>query len=311
MQPFPFGKLGAIHEEKPEGFLLGSIQAPVEKPSTYLLNPNSPFFTLNALMQGKTSECGGYSVAQLINFLCVLKGINPTDLSGSFDYAYEKTVDGVPATPGTYISAVGKAGSTVGSCLKKLFPDDGDAATDPSGTPTLWTVATEAAKADALARGVLGTPFLLDDLSIEGIHQACYQNGGVILEVQVGDEWWTAPNGTTSWSAADVLPLRPPKQVVDAHFILVAPYDEPNDRSWFINSWSKEWGENGFGYFNSNYAPFIKAGIAFKQIPPSVAQALTAGQVSLAQQILNDMEKVLALIGMEIDEIFPKVENQT
>jgi hypothetical protein len=303
MDPFAFKKLGAIHEENPQGFLLGSIQAPVAKPSTYLLDPNGPFFTLNALMQFMSPHCGGYSLAQLVNFLAVLKGATPFDLSGSFDYAYEKTVDGVPNEDGTVITAIGKAGNNVGSCLQGLFPNDTATATD--ATP--FSQASAQAKADALTR-VLGTPFLLDDLSIEGIHQACYQNGGVILEVEVGNEWWTDESGATSWAPSVTCPVLPPKTVVDNHFILVAPYDEPNDRTWFINSWSKEWGQNGFGYFNSNYAPFIKAGIAFKQIPPSVHQALTANQISLAQQILQDLEQVLNLMGKEIGQVFPKVE---
>jgi len=296
---YAFKKLGAIHEENPNLHPLGAVQPPVAKPATLL--PDR-FFALAALMQYQSPKCGGYSLAQFLNYLEVLSGSQNTVLSGNFDYEFEKTVDGVPDQDGTTISAIGKAGAEVGACLATLFPEDTAATTDT----TPYSAASEQAKIDALAR-IGGTPFLLDDLSIEGIHQAVYQNSAVILEVQVGDEWWTAVNGETSWAAADVLPLRTPKTVIDAHYILVGAYDEATDRTWFVNSWSNEWGQNGFGYFGSNYAPFIKGGIAFKKVPASVQEALYTKNYSLAQQILMDISEALGLIKQEIGQGVAKV----
>lgn len=258
-------------------------------------------------MQGFSPECGGFSLAQLLNFMAVFqKAAVPTNLSGSFSYAFEKTVDGYPGDDGTTISAIGTAGNTTGSCLETLFPDDGNAALNPTGEKiSPWSDATPQAIADAVTR-ILGTPFLLDDLSIDGIHQACFENNAVILEVQLGKEWYTAPNGEESWDPADILPIRPPAEVIDSHFILVAPYDEPNDRTWFINSSSPQWAQNGFGYFGSNYAPFIKSGIAFKRIPPSVTAVLqnpavpAENKVPLIQQIITDIEAAVALIQKEL-----------
>jgi hypothetical protein len=299
MQPYAFQKLGAIHEENPNLHPLGAVQAPVPKPATLL--PDQ-FFALAALMQYQTPKCGGYSLAQLLNYLEVLSGSQNAVLSGNFDYEFEKTVDGVPDQDGTTISAIGKAGAEVGCCLINLFPEDTATTTDT----TPYSAASEQAKIDALAR-IGGTPFLLDDLSIEGIHQAVYQNSAVILEVQVGDEWWTTANGETSWAAAAVLPIRPPKTVIDAHYILVGAYDETTDRTWFVNSWSNEWGQNGFGYFASNYAPFIKGGIAFKKVPASVQEALYTKNYSLAQQILMDISEALGLIKQELGQGVAKV----
>jgi hypothetical protein len=289
-----FTKLGAVHEEDPQGFKLGQIQVPVAGiPDQYLCNDDGPLVTdLPILMQGQSPECGGFSLATLINF-CKKAGAS---LSGSFTYAFEKTVDGLPTIQGTLISAVGKAGAQAGSCLDTLFPDDGAGNTFVENP--IFSTASPEAVADGKTR-LMGTPFLLDDLSIAGIQQALYQNGAVILEVQVGKEWWTAANGATSWNAEDILPIRPPATVIDSHFICVIPYDQKNDRLWFPNTWSTEWGKNGWGYLQSNYAPFIKAGIAFKNIPPSVFKALTMGQIEIAQQILSDFSAVLKDIAAE------------
>ena len=142
-----------------------------------------------------------------------------------------------------------KAGNTVGSCLNTLFPDDGTLETFVSNP--LFSTATPEALADGKTRS-LGVPFLLDDLSFEGIAQAAFQNGGVILEVEVGEEWWTAPDGTVTWDPTKILPIRPPASVIDGHFIAVAPFDKTNDRLWFLNSWSKEWAQSGWGYIQSN-----------------------------------------------------------
>jgi len=289
-----FTKLGAVHEEDPQGFKLGQIQAPVEIPDQYLCNDDGPLVTdLPILMQGQSPECGGFSLATLINFF-KKTGV---PLSGSFAYAFEKTVDGLPTVQGTLISALGKAGNQAGSCLNPLYPDDGTLA--EFVTNPLFSTATPEAIADGVKR-ILGTPFLLDDLSIGGIQQALYQNGGVILEVQVGNEWWTAANGGGSWDSAKILPIRPPATVIDSHFICVIPYDKKNDRLWFPNTWSEEWGQNGWGYLQSNYAPFIKGGLAFKNIPPSVFKALSMGQIEIAQQILADLEKVVLDIKQEL-----------
>jgi hypothetical protein len=301
-------KLGVIHEENPSLHPLSLVRAaiPPVRPPQYLLDPAGPFFTLTALMQSFSPACGGYSLAQLVNFLAVVKkGASPVDLSGSFDYAFEKTVDGYPNDDGTTITAIGIAGPK-GSCLNALFPDDGDTTLNPMGEKNApWSDATPQAIADAITRA-LGTPFLLDDLSIDGIHQACFENAAVILELQLGKEWYTSVSGEETWDAAEILPIRPPATVIDSHFVLVAPYDEPNDRTWFINSSSPRWAQNGFAYFGADYAPFIKSGIAFKQIPPSVSAVLqnptvpTETKPALIQQIITDIEAAVALIQKEL-----------
>jgi hypothetical protein len=91
--------------------------------------------------------------------------------------------------------------------------------------------------------------------TFEGLKSLIYENKAVILLVQVGKEFWTAPNGTTSWQEADVLPLRTPSSIVSAHFIVAHSYDDKY--IYFANSWSTDWGRKGHGYFGADYMTHV------------------------------------------------------
>jgi hypothetical protein len=195
-----------------------------------------------------------------------------------------------------------------GTCLDSLFPDDGTAP-PPSegGRPTPFRDATPQAIQDALTRAGW-IPLFLTDLSWNGLQTAISKYKAVILEAQVGDEWYTAPDGATSWNAEDVLPIRPPQKILDAHFFVAGGKYDAQD-IWFANSWSAEWGQNGFGYFQENYVPFIKNAIVLYKAPPSV-QAVTTNpsipeetKLSLIQQILDDIEQAVGAISQEIGQL--------
>jgi hypothetical protein len=297
--PFRFKKLGAIPYTRTGQELVAS-GAPSVAPATY---EDPAFFTTPILMQGQSPECGGYSLAFALAYLLSLN----EQLSGSFAYAYEKTVDGVPNEAGTFIPAIGQAAQKAGSCLDALFPDDGNTVADPDGNATLYSTASAQAIQDALTRAGW-IPLMLTDLSWNGIQAAIAKYKTVIVEAQVGEEWYTAPDGTTSWAAADVLPIRPPKEVIDAHFFAVGGrYDQTN--IWFANSWSTSWGESGFGYFQENYIPFVKNAIVLYKMPPSVQTIVNHPTLtqpeknSIIQQIINDIAAEVGLISQEIGSL--------
>lgn len=295
MPPIQFKKLGAIpYTRTGKELQLGALS-----PATSGTYEDEKFFSTPILMQGKSPECGGYSPAFAIAHLLNLQ----QKLSGSFTYAYEKTVDGVPNEQGTTIKAIGDAVQAAGSCLETLFPDDGDVNKNPEGTPTLYDKATPPAIADAVSRAGY-TPLFLNDLSWFGLQSAIEKYGFVIVEAQVGNEWWTDTNGQDSWSESAILPIRPPAPVVDSHFFVLGGKFDINN-IWFANSWSTEWGHNGFGYFQRNYIPFIQNAMVFYKTPKSVEAiqnhpTLTQDQKnSIIQQIINDIHKALGLIKQE------------
>lgn len=298
-----FDNLGAIRQpEDPRDYQLGSIQAPVQVPGTY--KPDA-FFSLKALYQAHTSGCGGFSLAQLLQYFILLRTGNPIALSPRFAYMAEKSLDGLPNDSGTTLRAIGAAATKLGSCLDSLLMDD---ITLPDPQFRDFSQASAAAKTDALTRKE-PSYFFLDDLSMNGIRQAVYQNKAVILELKVGTEWWTDANGKLAWDPTKILPLRPPAKVVSAHYVVVGAYEpDPSGKTrvWLINSFGQSWAQNGFAYFLDDYLPYIVGGVAIVDVPPSVQQVLAHPEIpqtskpAIIQQILQDLKLVVGFIGQEI-----------
>lgn len=69
---------------------------------------------------------------------------------------------------------------------------------------------------------------------------------GILMMFQVGDEWWTAPDGRVSWASADIDPLRPPQVIVSGHAITNAAYNYISQTILKLaNTWSAEWDIQG------------------------------------------------------------------
>jgi hypothetical protein len=214
----------------------------------------SNFFSLVPLMQGLEPACGGFSKAAWD------RDHNLGFTSPRFNYMGQKSKDGVPTVAGTTIRGMGSAAIHVGVCNDSLVSDDITLPYQAYGDISF-------ASPQAIAQGLSdhqGTYLFIDVSSMQSIKQAMQLNNGVILEVEVGKEWYTAPSGVESWNEADILPLRTPRQIISGHFIYCNAYDE--NCIYFINSWSNEWGRNGFGYFSSDYIPFVTHGIVFNTL---------------------------------------------
>ena len=97
-----------------------------------------------------------------------------------------------------------------------------------------------------------------DDITFEGLKQYIHDRP-VILLMRLGSEFWTAPDGRTSWAEKDILPLRAPKARVSGHFVVAHYYDE--DCIYSIDLFGPAGGREGHGYFGRSYMPYIiKAG---------------------------------------------------
>lgn len=99
---------------------------------------------------------------------------------------------------------------------------------------------------------------MLSDLSFSGLNAAIYQNGIVITGMEISDQWYTAPNGATSWAADDILPLRPSNPqnpIISGHCVDLYAYDSL--QHYILNWWSAQWGYNGRGWYRLNEAPAV------------------------------------------------------
>ena len=95
--------------------------------------------------------------------------------------------------------------------------------------PTQFGTATPQAIQDAITRAGF-IPLFLTDLSWNGLQSAISKYKAVIVEAQVGDEWYTnAAGGNIMGRGGCFLPIRPPKTIIDAHFFVLGGKYDPTD----------------------------------------------------------------------------------
>ena len=303
---FPLGRIA--RDPKPTDFP-ASLLLGKGAPTPELWKP-SDAGGIPITMQDRQPACGGYSgqysVVLYFYRQMVAKGLVPAyaPLSPRAAYALEKTVDGVGINvAGTTIEAIAKMRVQLGICLEALFLTDTSLAENIFDN---WALSTDEAKADALTRATGESYFFLGkNPTFQSIKDAIFNYGDAILEVEVGEEWYTSLSGATSWVAADVLPLRPPAKSLSGHFVDATQFDAAN--IYGPNEWSEQWGNKGWFQMQENYMPFVTNGVFFRKIPPTVKAQLTAQQFSIAEQMIHAISEALALISKEIGQGIAKV----
>lgn len=99
------------------------------------------------------------------------------------------------------------------------------------------------------------------DLSTNGLANAILDSKvGILCRYSVGPEWYTAPDGTITWNAAYIDPIRPPTaaDVIDGHAINCNYFDFEANPDEFIhaNTWGIDWDLVGDCHIvNSEYPP--------------------------------------------------------
>lgn len=230
---------------------LGAVQAPVSIPASY---NQTQAWSLPIEYQGQQPACGAHAGTFLKEILDAY--YTPGHYSPRFTWADIKTFDGFPIDAGTDMRSIFKSVKGTGTLDFPLLGNDATLDLNTYAHPTI----TAAMKQNAAGK-VINTYGFVSDMTFQGLKQAIYQNKAVLLLIQVGTEFWTAPDGTVSWAEKDILPLRYPKSIVSGHFVVAHSYDE--NYIYFENHWSTAWGRNGHGYFGENYMPrVLEAGTA-------------------------------------------------
>lgn len=106
---------------------------------------------------------------------------------------------------------------------------------------------------------------------------------GVAILIQVGEEFWTAKDGRTSWAASDLLPIRKCVNAVSGHLITVTRVQVEQEtgrlKVHFRNHWSKFWADNDNGWFYYDEHPILEA-----WMPSEIPDPLLAIIKSLPKQ---------------------------
>lgn len=279
MEPHAFTNLGGnARPEDKRDVKLGAAVLP-----TYTFVPeikNNIAWGMQVEYQGQQPACGAHAGGGL-------QGIKKVSrFSPRYTWADIKTFDGFPIDAGTDMRSIFKSLTGTGALDFNLLGNNVDLALDQYAhlglTPQMFSLFKQNAathKGDGYGFG--------QDTSFNGIKQFINDHGPAILLIQVGPEFWTAPNGVASWLEKDILPLRYPPSVISGHFIVAHSYDE--NYIYFLNSFGPTWGRAGHGYFGFNYVPrVLEIGtlypLAFKK---DLYLGMTDPDVLRLQQVLN------------------------
>lgn len=239
----------------PRDWTLASVGASAVYPTSRFLDTS----WMVASMQGQIGCCVGCTGEEMVRqmvYLATGKQCNPgtpDELSWRFVYALAKCLDGVQ-DQGTYPSVVANIIRTYGVPLAQFCPNDVSLDHETFVYGRNIQAIPKEAFADALNRKAGAT--LNDPISENGIKQAINyaadNKGGVMVLRQVGNTYYTAPDGTVTWDKTKILPIAIPSQFTSGHEEFLTGYDyEPGTgrmRIYWLNHWSPAWADNGRGW---------------------------------------------------------------
>lgn len=208
-------------------------------------------------MQNKLGCCVGCTfeeiVAQMVHAISQATGVPYQELSYRFVYAVCKCLDGMEAQ-GTNPALCAKVVRTYGVPLAKFCPNDTTLDHETFVyNRNLRNIPQEAFN-DALTRrstADFDVPVTEDGI-MQAITYAKANGGGVAVLRQIGNTYWTAPNGNPSWDASgpnSILPIQPTANTVSGHEEFLYGYDHEAGtgrlRVYWLNHWSDSWASKG------------------------------------------------------------------
>lgn len=242
-------------------FQLGEIVRtglPTIPPETYFLD----IANLPVWHQHKIGACVGHAWGKSQQYCEYAETGKVIPLSARFLYAVSKCLDGAPEE-GTYPRLTAKVLKDYGCATEATVPNDTLLDHETYVYNRDITKIPKDAFDEAKQYGINGYAFA--KLTEQGIKEAIYYAGlkrqGVVMLLLLGDSFWTDINGNVTWAKDAILPIRPPANVVSGHEVYPIGFEQVGERLkiWFLNSWSKDWGDNGKGWFwYDEYKDFIQ-----------------------------------------------------
>src|ERR1035437_5987260 len=222
---------GAIQrEQSPTDFHLGAF-TPSTYPDTFL-----PTYPVTIENQNHTPSCGAHAGAYVKDIF------GTTRVSPEYLWKKIKQVDGFGVDNGTTLDVILQTLQKQGICSFDLLPNNSNVTNAQYADPSTLTPQMDA---DAQTRKISAYAFQFNP-TIDDLKSAIYTHKAVIMQLNVGMEWWTP-----SWFEADILPLKTIYPVTSGHFVVAYAYD--TQYIYFFNEWSDTWGRQGIGYFGLDY----------------------------------------------------------
>lgn len=304
--PFAFPRTGykkPIAPPPPEKVTILTASVAIPPIYTTDVTPWKSPPTSNIFFQQQQPSCLADGVCQAMEYAIWKATGNVVNLSRRFLWALCVKNDGLPIEDGTYLNTALTMAEQYGVCEAQYFDDD---TTLPLDVYADASQITQEAYTNALTHKVANWS-LVGDISFAGLNRAIYQYGVVITCMEISDQWWTAPNGATSWAADDILPLRPSNPsnpIVSGHCVVLYAYDTL--QHYLLNWWSAGWAYNGRGWYRANEAPAVyEAAVLSVVVPtqpapvaPEMPTIPTVGLVDTVKgaigAVIQDIETVIA-----------------
>ncbi len=221
------------------------------------------------LMQAKEPACVSHSVALMLKLYFYRKTGVVHNFSPRFLDTLVKRFDGQDrATGGTFPRLVMKMAVQYGCATEDALPNDTTLPVLEYRDDSKLTPAVFANAAQFKLPGYIKVP---NDLQSTRASILLY--GCISTLFEVGKELYTAPDGTVTWSDAQIDPMRTPAVIESGH--QMTPKAWHDNFNVVRNSWSEAWANHGeAGYNVADWAPFTIEQWAPAEIPPDTVTFL-------------------------------------
>ena len=223
-----------------------------------------------ALDQNKTSACVSHAWALVMKYWWWKKTGELVDFSPRYLHIMSRQ-DWIPVDGGRVPRDVCKVSAKNGCCTTRLLPNDTENLTHAEyGNPAVLTAEMHAEAAKYKIPGYIRIP----DNSVSDFRRAIQQLGLVSGLFSISDAFWTAEDGTVTWAANRIDPLRIKPSTSNHQMVVRGWIDTMNI---VRNSWSKLWANNGEAKYKAgSWLPFIWEGWAIAEVPADLKAFLSA-----------------------------------
>lgn len=243
--------------------------------------PSSYFVNVDALPvwhQRQIGACVGHAAGKYKQLLDLKETGEIVPYSARFLYAIAKARDGYSGE-GTYPRLVAKILKDIGCATEATIPND------TTLTHEAYVYGRDESKIPGkseAAPGQIGGYAFPDVKNTLSLKKAIIEYQGAMLLMRVGEEWWKRKDGVSSWAAADIIPLRPPKQVTSGHEVYLYGFEDvvengiTRTKFYIFNSWSVQWGLSGKAWFyHDEHKVYLDEAITFVDLPNDLKQRLS------------------------------------
>ncbi len=270
----------------PRNFPLEKAQAVVPFPISY----KTDISALGVYDQSKVPDCVENAVT-FVKRWHIKRDYNLVlDLSRRFLAIWTVLKDGFPLDQGTSIENAMYEAHKRGICESRFLADNHDL-----DIPIFSNKGnlTDLANTNGTTHTIASYAFVTDRTA-NGLKNAIWQNGLVLVGATINQNWWTRSDGTISWRKEDILPIRPPKthdtsidSSLSGHCFVLYGYDE--QYFYFVNSFSAEWGDQGMGYFKVDELPYIYEAATIVDLAPEQIQAIK-DDIQATQDVVSKID---------------------